>query len=602
MNCFRENVDDETVLIEGTRTHRIKLTDKISMTRIPLIVSLLFVSLFATAADRPNVILILTDDQGFGDVGFHGNSELNTPYLDQLANESTELTNFYVQPLCTPTRAALLTGRYPERTGAVEVNFGRSIIREEEVTIAEELKAAGYRTGIFGKWHLGDNYPVRPSDMGFEECLHHTAGGVGQAGDPPGNTYFDPILQHNNVPKKYEGYCNDIFFHEAMDFAEANKDDPFFIFLATNLPHLPLQVDEKYVKPYRKYGVNEINAKTYGMIANIDENVGYVMKRLKELDLEDDTIVIFLSDNGPRTSRQKNDLYPDRYNAGLRGTKSSMYEGGIRVPFLIRWPGKFEAGAKLPQIAAHIDLLPTLLDVCGASVTDEDRVVDGKSLLPLLSNPKNKWPDRMLFFQHNANHEPLMYSHFAARSQRYKIVQPLPNPRDTVLDIGEYDINAQLKSLELYDIENDPSEITNIANSHPDLVESMMESYENWYRDVTAELDYWNPQRIYLGAPEENPAQLSTFDLQKMTRLPFWSARVTRAGNYRFTLKFNRATEDCTAYLRFGSVQVSQPISAGDTSCVFDSVTLRSGDGRLEAWLKKGLDSKTVNFLVAEYR
>ncbi|QXD23059.1 arylsulfatase [Opitutia bacterium ISCC 51] len=571
------------------------------MTRISLFIIFFLLPLIASAADRPNVILILTDDQGFGDVGFHGNSELHTPYLDQLAEESTELTNFYVQPLCTPTRAALLTGRYPERTGAVEVNFGRSIIREEEVTIAEELKAAGYRTGIFGKWHLGDNYPVRPSDMGFEECLHHTAGGVGQAGDPPGNTYFDPILQHNNVPKKYEGYCNDIFFQEAMDYAESHKDEPFFIFLATNLPHLPLQVDEKYVKPYRKYGVNEINAKTYGMIANIDENVGYVMKRLKELELEDDTIVIFLSDNGPRTSRQKNDLYPDRYNAGLRGTKSSMYEGGIRVPFLIRWPNKIKAGAKLPEIAAHIDLLPTLLDACGALISDEDRAIDGQSLIPLLTNPKNDWPDRMLFFQHNANHEPLMYSHFAARSQRYKIVQPLPNPRDTVLDIGEYDINAQLKSLELYDIENDPSEITNIANVHPELVESMMGAYENWYRDVTAELDYWDPQRIYLGAPEENPAQLSTFDLQKMTRLPFWSARVTQAGTYRFTLKFNRVTEDCTAYVRFGTVQVSQPISAGSTSCVFESVNLPKGDGRLEAWLKKGLESKTVQFLVAEH-
>lgn len=559
-----------------------------------------FLNTQAASTERPNVILIMTDDQGFGDVGFHGNAELKTPHLDRLASESAEFTNFYVQPLCTPTRAALLTGRYPERTGAVEVNYGRSIIREEEITIAENLKAAGYRTGIFGKWHLGDNFPVRPSDKGFEECLHHTAGGVGQAGDPPGNTYFDPILRHNNVPKKYEGYCNDIFFQEAMSFAEKNKDQPFFIYLATNLPHLPLQVAEKYVEPYRKYGVNEINAKTYGMIANIDENVGFLLNRLKELDLEEDTIVIFLSDNGPRTSRQKDDVYPDRYNAGLRGTKSSIYEGGIRVPFLIRWPNKIKAGVKLPHIAAHIDVMPTLLDACGAKPADSERVIDGKSLLPLLTQSEPMWSDRTLFFQHNANHEPLMYSHFAARSQRYKLVQPFPNPRDRLLDIGEFDIPTQLANLELYDIEKDPSEIENIASSHPQVVATMMESYENWYRDVTAELNYWDPQRIYLGSPQENPTLLSRFDLQSMTRLPFWSTRVTQAGVYRFTLTFPPALENSIANVRLGTVQVSKPISKGATSCIFESVTLSAGDARLEAWLKRGLESKTVTFLEVE--
>lgn len=549
------------------------------------------------SAKRPNVILVLTDDQGFGDVGFHGNRELNTPHLDRLARESAEFTQFYVQPLCTPTRAALLTGRYPERTGAIEVNYGRSIIREEEVTIAENLKAAGYRTGIFGKWHLGDNYPVRPSDKGFEECLHHTAGGVGQAGDPPGNTYFDPILRHNNVPTKYEGYCNDIFFQEAMNFAEKHKEEPFFIFLATNLPHLPLQIAEKYVAPYRKQGVNEINAKTYGMIANIDENMGYLMDRLEALGLDENTILIFLSDNGPRTSRQKNDVYPDRYNAGLRGTKSSIYEGGIRVPFLIRWPERIAAGLKLPHIAAHIDLLPTLLDACGAEPLHPDRVIDGRSLLPLVTQTSPQWPDRALFFQHNANHEPLMYSHFAARTQRYKLVQPFPNPRDQHLDIGEFDIDAQLGNLELYDIEKDPGEIDNIADDHPQLVKSMIESYENWYRDVTAALNYWDPQRIYIGSPEENPTQLSRFDLQTMTRLPYWSARVTKAGDYRFTLTFPPAKKDTTAYVRLGTVQVSQPISAGATSCTFKTVTLPAGDARLEAWLKRDLKSETVTFL-----
>ncbi|MCB1123201.1 MAG: hypothetical protein KJT03_16725, partial [Verrucomicrobiae bacterium] len=261
---------------------------------------------------------------------------------------------------------------------------------------------------------------------------------------------------------------------------------------------------------------------------------------------------------------------------------------------------KIPAGAKLPQIAAHIDILPTLLDACSASPLDGERFIDGKSLLPLLTDSASSWPDRTLFFQHNANHEPLMYSHFAVRSQRFKLVQPFPNPRDDMLDIGEFDISEQLKNVELYDLENDPSEITDIARSYPELVATMLESYENWYRDVTAQLDYWDPQRIYLGDPEENPTQLSRFDLQSMTRLPFWSARVIRSGRYRFTLKFNRTSEDVTAYVRFGSTQVSHSVPAGSTSYVFDSVMLTKGDGRLEAWLKSGLESRPVNFLVAE--
>ena len=270
------------------------------------------------------------------------------------------------------------------------------------------------------------------------------------------------------------------------------------------------------------------------------------------------------------------------------------------MPFLIRWPNKIRAGLKFSQIAAHIDVLPTLLEACGADPIDQDRIIDGQSLLPLVTQSNPPWSDRTLFFQHNANHEPLMYSHFAARSQRYKLVQPYPNPRDKLLDIGEFDIPAQLDNLELYDIEKDPSEIDNIASSHPQVIAAMMESYENWYRDVTAELNYWDPQRIYLGAPEENPTLLSRFDLQTMTRLPYWSARVTRAGIYRFTLTFPPASRDSTANLHFGSIQVSKPISAGETTCIFESVNLPVGDGRLEAWLKNGLDSKTVTFLEVE--
>ena len=528
----------------------------------------------------PNVVLILTDDQGYGDLGCHGNDKIKTPNLDQMYKESVRFTQFYVSPLCSPTRASLMTGCYEWRSGIRATIEGRSLMNPDLYTIAEIFSAAGYRTGIFGKWHLGDNYPLRAMDRGFQESLVHGGGGIGQTPDFWGNTYFDPVLCHNGRWRKFEGYCTDIFFNAAINFIEKNKDRPFFVYIPTNAPHAPLQVDESYAEPYREMGLPDRLAKFYGMITNIDENIGRLIDKLKELNLEKDTIVIFMSDNGGATGVRF-------YNAGMRGHKGTVYEGGIRVPCFIRWPGTLSP-KDIDRIAAHIDILPTLLDACnipkpvGASF-------DGKSLLPLMLDEEIDWPDRVLFFQQGNIPDDQLYGNCAVRTQRYKLVN--------------------LK--ELYDMTIDPGEKNNIADEHPDIVEQMRKMYEEWYRDVSRGLK--DPVRICLGSIRENPALLTSHDWRdesvRTLRLwrqdtliekartelegnGYWEVYIKRSGRYKITLykchpKANRELKILKpgmARLIIGDVDVSKPINEGATSVTFN-VVLKAGPARLQTFL-----------------
>ncbi|MFQ6097963.1 MAG: sulfatase-like hydrolase/transferase, partial [Armatimonadota bacterium] len=244
-------------------------------------------------AKRPNVVLVMTDDQGYGDLACLGNSVIETPNLDRLHGESVRLSNFHVDPTCSPTRASLMTGRYSSRTGVWHTIMGRSLLHKDEVTMADVFAASGYRTGIFGKWHLGDNYPFRPEDRGFQEVLVHGGGGVGQGPDYWGNDYFDDTYRHNGELEAFKGYCTDVFFENAVEFIEANKGRPFFVYLPTNAPHGPYNVAEEYQKPYLAKGVEARQASFYGMITNIDDNMGRLMRRLRDLGLEKDTILIF---------------------------------------------------------------------------------------------------------------------------------------------------------------------------------------------------------------------------------------------------------------------------------------------------------------------
>ncbi len=533
-------------------------------------------------ASRPNIILIMTDDQGWAQVGSHGNATIRTPRLDRLAAESVEFTRFYVSPVCAPTRASLMTGRYNYRTGVVDTYIGRAMMHGDEVTLAEMLGGAGYRTGIFGKWHLGDNYPMRAVDQGFQESLVHKGGGIGQPSDPPGTSYFDPILNHNGVPGKHQGYCTDIFFDAAIKFIEQTRDQPYFVYLPTNAPHSPYDVPESYIEPYRALGLNDKDARIYGMITNIDDNVGRLLEHLDKLEERQNTIVIFMTDNGPTT---------DHFTAGLRAAKASVYEGGIRVPFFLRWPARL-APHQVDRIAAHIDLAPTLLEAAGAA-KPEGVVFDGVSLMPLLEGEPGDWPDRTIYIQSHRGNEPQLYRAFAAISQRYKLVQALsfsdPMPPDA--------------PLELYDIEADPGEQENLAGQFPDVVAAMKQGYEDWFRDVSSTRGY-APPRIPLGTPHENPVTLTRQDWRVVGKdgwsdddLGYWEIDNPSAGNFEIVLRFPEQQQAGRAEFKLGGAERKKPVARGASSVVFESVPLEAGPGLLEARLVRGNRTVGVSYV-----
>ena len=432
---------------------------------------------------RPNVLFILLDDAGYGDVGCHGNPQVQTPTIDRLWSESTRLTHFYAQPVCTPTRACLMTGRYFLRTRAIDTLY-RDQMDPQEVTIAQVFKSAGYRTGIFGKWHLGSNYPMRPIDKGFDEAVAIRSGGMAHWFDYPGNSYFNPYLEHNGRAQRYEGYCNDIFFQEAGKFISQNRNEPFFCYLATNLPHDPLICPEALWLPFHERGINEENAIIYGMMKNVDDNLGKLLRQLDEQKLSRDTIIIFTSDNGPAMTLSE---HVARYNGGLRGEKKQVYEGGIREPCFVRWPGRLSAGRDFDCIASMIDMLPTLASACDVAVP-ADVKLDGQNLWPLLSGAADagQCPDRALFFQYCAGTLPQKFKNAAVRTQRWKLVD----------------------GKELYDEQADPAEAHDVAADNPQLVADLRKQYDAWFDDVCSTRGFEYP-RIKIGTPHENPALLN---------------------------------------------------------------------------------------------
>ena len=537
-------------------------------------------------AVRPNVILIMTDDQGWAQVGFHGNPYIKTPTLDRMASESTEFTQFYVEPKCAPTRAALLTGRHGYRSGVIDTYLGRTLMVPEAETLAELLSSEGYQTGIFGKWHLGDNYPLRPMDQGFQESLVHRGGGIGQPAGPPGNRYWDPVLEHNGVSKPYAGYCTRIFTDALIAFAREHRDRPFFGYLATNVPHSPFDVDEEYIEPYREMGLPERTARVYGMITEFDENMGRLLGELDSLGIAERTIVVFLTDNGPTQQT---------YTAGLRGRKASTYEGGTRVPFLFRWPDRVEAGRKLDRIAAHIDVVPTLLEATGSRV--EPRDLDGVSLWPLLAGtiPPGQWPDRTIHLQNHRGDTPQLNRNASARTQRWKIVQPLGEGTDPM---------PPGASFELYDMSVDPGETTNLAAEHPEIVARMREGYEEWFRDVSATRGF-EPVPIHLGTPLEPVATLSRFDWRgdyddraREDAIGYWPVVFLASGTYDFTLRFAGPLPLAgEATLRLGDVSVSREVAAEDDHTEFHGVEVAEGSARLEAIVQYGDATRGASFV-----
>ena len=525
----------------------------------------------AAKKKKPNVILVMTDDQGYGDLGCHGNKVIQTPHLDKLHGQSVRLTNFHVDPTCSPTRAALMTGRYRARTGVWHTIMGRSLLRRDEVTMADVLGAGGYATGMFGKWHLGDNYPFRPQDRGFQEALAHGGGGVGQTPDYFGNKYFDDTYWHNGVTKKYKGYCTDIWFNEAMRFIEANKDRPFFAYIPTNAAHGPFLVAEKYKALYAgKPGVP--SAAFWGMVTNIDENMARLDKRLEALGLKDNTILIFMTDNGtaggfrggrsrPKKPRGKAAAKApaaagamNGFNAGMRGTKGSEYEGGHRVPCFIRWPaGELaDAGTDIANLTCHFDLLPTLAQLCGVKPPQKP-ALDGKSLVPLLTGKGEQWPQRTLIVDSQRIEHPQKWRKSAVMTDKWRLVN----------------------GNELYDIPADPGQTADVAAKNPKVVQTLREAYERWWADVSTRFDEYC--EIVLGSDKENPSRLTCHDWHSgkggtpwnqgairgaAAATGFWAVEIEREATYEFALR--RWPEE-----------VNQPITAAGPGRAIQAVKAR---------------------------
>jgi arylsulfatase A-like enzyme len=552
---------------------------------------------------RPNVLLIITDDQGYGDLGFHGNPQVKTPRLDALAGESARFRSFYVSPVCSPTRAALMTGRYAYRTGIVDTFRGRSMMHSDEVTLAEMLGAGGYRTGIFGKWHLGDNAPLRAIDQGFEEALVHRGGGIGQASDTPGSSYFNPILIHNGKEEQTRGYCSDVFADAAIRFIELEPSRPFFAYLAFNAPHDPLNPPESDLKPYlglvpyrgepgvghplpTKLPAEDI-AKTYAMITNLDANIGRVLDRLDALGLARDTIVVFLTDNGP---------WKPRFNAGMLDLKTSVHEGGIRVPCFVRWPGQIDAGRVVDPIASAMDLAPTLLEACGVA-KPEPVAFDGRSLLPLLKGQAVDWPDRTLYFQWHRGDVPQPRRAFAARSDRYKLVQP-KGVEPVAL--------PSLPHFELFDMVSDPLEMADIAADHPGIVARMLYGYDAWFRDVANSRNFKHP-RIHLGSPREDPSTLTRQDWRGESiewepgALGGWDVEVIQAGKYDLDVLYALGGPG-VVHAELGGVSVRREIEPGTRSCRIEAFELRPGNGRFQVWVERASGSVAAYQVVVRRR
>ena len=546
------------------------------------------------SAARPNVILIMTDDQGIGDLGFHDNPHVRTPHLDTLARQSVRFKYFYVSPVCSPTRASLMTGRYNYRTGVVDTWLGRSMMHPDELTLGEMFTRAGYKTGIFGKWHLGDHFPMRACDQGFQESLVCAGGGLTQPSDPPGNTYFDPILHLNGKEVKTRGYCTDVFTDAAIGFIEKNRASPFFVYVPYNAPHTPLQVPTNYLNHFKGIDftkgaypqkghslppkINEDDtARVYAMVENLDDNIGRLLAKVDEMELTEKTIVVFLTDNGPQQPR---------YTYGLFERKGNTHEGGVRVPFFLRWTGTLDAGKELGIIAAHIDVAPTLLELCGIPKPSEAKF-DGLSLAPLLNlgqGTKVSWPDRTLYFQWHRGDEPQIYRAFGARSQRYKLLQP-----QGVSDSRPFD---EIPPFKLYDMLLDPYETKDIASENKDVVERMQQEYAAWFRDVSSTRGF-APPRIQICGTDENPVTLTRQDWRGpranwgIEGLGYWEVLVAKAGGCEVHLEFPELKTDAEAFVSIAGVNAGKALKKGDKNCRF-SIKVPAGPARLEAWISQG--------------
>ena len=548
------------------------------------------------AAERPNVIIIMSDDQGGGDYGFLGNDVIRTPELDAMHARSGFLSNFYVSPVCAPTRACLMTGRYNYRTRCIDTYIGRAMMDPEEVTLAELLGSAGYRTGIYGKWHLGDSYPMRPMDQGFQDSLVHRGGGIGQPSDPIGaeGKYTDPTLFRNGVETQMKGYCTDIYFDAAMDFIGQSVEDgnSFFTYIATNAPHgpfhdVPQELYEEYLKvdfspiligrpnPNRRQQEMDKLARIAAMITNIDQNVGRLFRKLDQLRVRENTIVIYLNDNGPNTMR---------YVGDMRGMKSHVDDGGIRSPLLFHWPAQVKAGQTSDALCAHIDVVPTILNACSVDAPAGHKI-DGRSFLALLTEEDADWPTRQVVLQSHRGNQPQQYHHFALHEDPWKLVHPT--------GFGREDFDGKAK-LQLFNLREDPRQQHDLAAVRPEVLQRLTTAYDDWFKDVSSTRpDNYAPPRIVIGTPHEMTTALTRQDWRHIQGRPwgadsngFWLLEAPGAGDYDVEIILPAGHPAGQAEVVAGDIKASVEISANERRGHKTRISLPAGKIKLSVDVK----------------
>lgn len=545
------------------------------------------------AESNPNILVIMTDDQGYGDLSVHGNPVLKTPELDRLHHESIRFTNFHVAPMCTPTRGQLLTGVDALRNGAMNVSSGRAMLRTEFPTLASILLEAGYRTAMFGKWHLGDCYPYRPQDRGFEESIWLKSSMSPSAADYWANDYFDDIYVHNGRNEPFVGYCTDVFFEEAISWMteRAKENEPFFCYLATNAPHGPFFVPERYRKIYREQ--TDQVASFFGMIGNIDENIGGLLAFLQENGIAENTILVFLTDNGTVAGG-------DVFNAGMRGHKKSLYEGGHRVPFFLRWPGgDLITPQDLDVLAECQDIVPTLIDLCGIDKMQNLPKFDGISLAPLLRGEVTELPDRKLVIQYS------------------EIGNPEPREGSAVVLWKDWRL---VKNNELYNVADDLGQSRNVLKEFPEVVKEMRLHYANWWSEVFPRVNEFS--RIHIGSTKETLTTLTPCDwkdvfLDRQGQIReglneggAWALYVEKDGIYEISLRRWPYEADAAissgvpeyhgvdgtyregvaipisaVRLSLGDIHLSAPVYSGQKVARF-RVQLKEGPIELQAWFQ----------------
>lgn len=559
---------------------------------LPLLSMLTFVSCQKNSKviphSKPNIILIITDDQGFGDLGYYGNPNIKTPVLDSLAERSVRFDDFLVNPVCAPTRAAILTGKYPMSAGVHDTYRGGAMMATEEVTLAELLKTANYKTGMIGKWHLGDNYPMRPNDQGFDYTLNHLSGGIGQYGDWPNtlkrdSSYFNPTLWENGKQVQSEGYCTDVFTKAAMNFVEQHKDNPFFLYLSYNAPHGPLQLPQQYYDMYKDIDPDagfedptlpfpkttkhskENSRKVYGMVTNIDDNLRLLFRQLDNLDIHENTLVIFMTDNGPQ--------HP-RYIAGMRGRKGSVFQGGIRVPSFWYYPKAFKEARDIETPAAHYDIFPTLAALTGTSIPDSLKI-EGTSLLPLLTKEKADLPDRFLnrYWTRSA---PVRYKNVTTRKGNLKLV-----------GMGKDSLGQD--KFRLFNLSEDPFEQNDIANNSPTIVEELKSEMDAWLDEMVHEKHIVNSPMPIVGTAFENPVRLNQndahFHKEEGVKKAFiyWDVKLEASKTFDFTIHLDRglSTDGKVDLLVGNQIKTMEVKGDGETKLVFKDITLEKGTARI---------------------